>query len=80
MKQCLEFCNFFRYDYFEDLLAPITFANYFGFPAGVVSKIFAIENALQPKNLFLHNAFEKSCLSRHLNITITHKNLIHEVP
>ena len=36
----------FYHDYFEDLLAPITFAKDFGFLAGVASKIFAIENAL----------------------------------
>ena len=33
--------QFFCYDYFEDLLASITFAKNFGFLAGVVSKIFA---------------------------------------
>ena len=54
--------QFFCYDYFEDLFSPITFAKNFGFLAGVVSKIFAIENALQSKNQFLRNAFEKSYL------------------
>ena len=42
--------EFFCYNYFEDLLAPTTFAKTFGFLTGVVSKIFAIENALQSKN------------------------------
>ena len=36
--------QFFCYDYFEDLLASITFAKNFGFLAGVVSKIFANKN------------------------------------
>ena len=49
--------QFFCYDYFEDLLAPITFAKNFSFLAGVVSKTFATENALQSKNQFLNNAF-----------------------
>ena len=35
--------QFFRYDHFEDLLAAISSKN-FCFLAGVVSKIFAIEN------------------------------------
>ena len=35
----------FCYDYFEDLLASITFAKKFGFPTGVVFKIFANKNA-----------------------------------
>ena len=48
---------FFCYDYFEDILAPITFAKKFGFVADAVSKIFAIENALQSKDQFLRNAF-----------------------
>ena len=38
--------QFFCYNYFEDLLAPITLAKHFGFPAGVVSKIFVIEHQL----------------------------------
>ena len=36
----------FSYDYFEDLLAPITFAKNFGVLAGVVFKIIAIKNEL----------------------------------
>ena len=54
-----EFCKFFCYDYFEDLLVPITFTKNFGFLAGVVSKMFAIESTLQSKNHFLRNAFWK---------------------
>ena len=34
----------FCYEYFEDLLASITFAKNFGFLAGVVFKIFANKN------------------------------------
>ena len=49
----------FCYDYFEDLLAPVTFAKNFDFLAGVVSKIFAIENALQLKNQFCIMHLEK---------------------
>ena len=49
------------------------------FLAGVVSKIFAIENALQSKIHFLRNVFEKSYLLRHLTIAIAHKNLILEI-
>ena len=59
------FAIFFCYDYFEDLLAPTTFAKNFGFLAGVVSKIFVIKNALATncyvtieiitKNQFLRN-------------------------
>ena len=64
---------------FEDLLVPITFAKNFGFLAGVVSKMFTIENALQLKNQFLRNPFGKSCLLHHLTITIAHKNLILEI-
>ena len=71
--------QFFCYDYFENLLAPITFAKSFGFLAGVVSKIFAVENSLQSKNQFLGNAFGKSNLLRHFTITIAHKNLIFEI-
>ena len=40
----------------------------------IVSKIFAIVNALQSKNHALRNAFEKSP-----TITIAHKNLILEI-
>ena len=43
VKNFVVFC----YDYFEDFLAPITFAKVFGSLANVVSKIFAIENVLQ---------------------------------
>ena len=60
----------------EDFLGPKTFAKIFGFLAGVVSKIFAIKNALQSKNQFLRSAFEESYLLCHL---IVHKNLILEI-
>ena len=61
MKATSRILQFFCYDYFEYVLAPITFTQNFGFLAGVVSKIFAIENALQSKNQFLsENAFRKS--------------------
>ena len=43
---------------------------------GVVSKIFAVENALQSNNQFLHNTFGKSYLLRHVTITIAHKDII----
>ena len=76
MKATSRILQFFCYDYFEDVLAPITFAQNFGFLAGVVSKIFATENALQSKNQFLRDAFRKSYLLRNLTITIAHKNFI----
>ena len=66
----------FCYNYFEDLFAIMTFAKNFGFLANLVSKIFSIANALQSKNRFLHDPFEKSYLLRHLTITIAHKNSI----
>ena len=46
MKTTLRILQFFCLD-FENLLAPITFAKNFGFLAGIVYKIFAIENASQ---------------------------------
>ena len=49
------------------------------FVAGKVSKIFAIENALQTKNEFLCIAFEKSYFLRHLTITIALISLILEI-
>ena len=66
----------FCHNYFEELLALITFAKNFGFLADVVSKIFPIENALQSKNRFSRDAFGKTYLLRHLTITIAHKNSI----
>ena len=71
MKTTSRILQFFCYEYFEDLLAFITFAKKF--------KIFAIENALQPKNQFLRDAFGKSYLLRHFTITIVLKNLILEI-
>ena len=73
MKTTPRILHFFCYDYFEDVLAPTTFAKNFGFLADVVSKIFAIENALESKDQFLRNAFEESYLLRHLTTTIAHK-------
>ena len=73
MKTMSRNLQFFCYDYFEDLVALITFATNFGFLAGVISKIFAIENALQLKNQFLRDAIGKSfgkMLFRHLSKTI----------
>ena len=64
---------------FKYLLAPTTFAKYFGFLIGVIFKIFAIKDALQSKNEVLCNAFEKSYLLRHFAKTIAHKNLILEI-
>ena len=71
MKTTSKILQFFCYDYFEDLLASVTFANN--------PKIFAIKNALQSKNQFLRDAFGKSYLLRHLIITIAHKYLILEI-
>ena len=79
MKATSRILQFFCYDYFEDVLAPITFAQNFGFLAGVFSKIFATENALQSKTQFLRDAFRKSYLLRNLTITIAHKNLLLEI-
>ena len=64
MSRIMQFCC---YGYFDDLLAPITFAKNFGFPARIVYKIFKIKNAFQSKNQFLRNAFGKSYLLRHLH-------------
>ena len=47
----------FFYDYFEDLLALITFAKSFSFLAGVVFKIFVIKNVFQRK----HNLNQYDC-------------------
>ena len=44
MKITSRILQLFCYDYFEDRLAPITFAKNFGFLASVVSKIFGIKN------------------------------------
>ena len=79
MKTTPRIFQFFCYDNFVELLAAITCAKNFYFLAGVVSKIFAIESALQPNNQFLRNAPEKSYLLRHLTITIAYKNLILEI-
>ena len=46
MKTTPRILQFACYDYFEDLLAPITFAKKFGFLAGVAFETFAIKNAL----------------------------------
>ena len=68
MKTTFRIFQVVCYDYFEDLLAPLTFAKKFGFLAGVVSKIFTIENALQSKNQFLRDAFGSGYLLRQLTI------------
>ena len=78
MKTTSKISQFFC-DYFEDLLAPIIFAKIFGFLAGVVFKIFAIENALQSQTQFLRNAFGKSSLLHYITITIAHKKLFLEI-
>ena len=57
MKRTSRILQFFCYNDSEDLLAPITYAQKFGFQASVVSKIFAIENKAQSKNQFLCNTF-----------------------
>ena len=44
MKPTSRILQFFSYGYFEDLLAPISFAQNFGFLACVVSKIFTIKS------------------------------------
>ena len=44
MKITSRILQFFCYDYFEDLLASITFAKNFAFLASVASKIFANKN------------------------------------
>ena len=59
MKRTSKILQIFSYDCFEDGLARITFAKNFGFLAGLVFKMFAIENALQSNNHFLCNAFGK---------------------
>ena len=70
MKTTPKFFQFFYYNNLVELLAAITCAKNFYFQAGVVSKIFAIENALRPNNQFLRNAPEKSYLLHHLTIAI----------
>ena len=60
MKTTYRIFQFFSYEYFKYLSAPLTFAKNLGFLAGVVPKIFTIENAIQSKNQFLRNAFGKS--------------------
>ena len=51
MKTTSRILPSFCYDYFEDILAPITFAKNFGSLANVVSKIFAIKNVVQIKKI-----------------------------
>ena len=81
MKTTSKISQFFCYDYFENLLAPITFANIFGSLAVVVSKIFAIEDALQSKNQLLRNALEKVIyyftLAKQLRTKTRSQNRIH---
>ena len=57
-SRIFQFCC---YDYFEDLLVPITYAKKFVFLAGVVSKIFAIKNVLATnRNALLQQARNKT--------------------
>ena len=64
MKIMSRILQFFSSDYFQDLLALITFAKNFSFLADVVSKTFAIENAL-------HNI---TCIWKKLFITSPYHN------
>ena len=64
-RQCQEFLIFLLWIFWRSFSSD-NFCKNFGFLAGVVSKIFAIKNALQPNNQFLRNAFRKSCLLPHL--------------
>ena len=52
MQKVSKILQFYCFDYFKDLLTPITFAKIFGFLAVVVSKIFAIENAFASNHNF----------------------------
>ena len=70
MKTTSRILQLFGYNYLKDIFAPITFAKNFGFLASVLSKIFAIENALPSKNHFLHNARGKSYLLHHLTSAV----------
>ena len=79
MKATSTILQFFCYEYFEDVLAPITFSKSFDYLAGVVSKIFANENALQSKKQLWRDAFGKSYLLRNLTITVAHNNVILEI-
>ena len=94
MKITSKNLQFFCYDYFEDLLASITFAKNFGFLAGVVSKIFAEQTTTIIINydcLILNEIFTikksiffflcmigKSYLLHYIILTIAHKTLILE--
>ena len=60
MKTTSRILQYFVMIILKIFLAPITFAKNFGFLAGVVSQIFAIDNALKSRNQFLRDALEKS--------------------
>ena len=72
MKDTATNIPIFCYDCFEDLLASIPFAKKFSFLAGLVSKIFVLQDVLQSKNQFLRNAFGRSYFITSLIITIAH--------
>ena len=60
MKTTSRISQFFSYDYFEDLLAPITLAKNFLLFSCAVSKIFAIENAFAiEKSIFALRNWKK---------------------
>ena len=60
MKTTSRILQYFVMIILKIFLAPITFAKNFGFLAGVVSQIFAIDNVLKSRNQFLRDALEKS--------------------
>ena len=67
----LKILQFFCHDYFEDLLAPITYAKNFGFLADVFSKIFANKNALATnRNVLLQQACNNLATNRNVIIEI----------
>ena len=55
MKITSRILQSFCYDYFEDLLASITFAKNFGFLAGVASKISVLKIRLQQTTTVINN-------------------------
>ena len=63
--------QFFCYDSFEDLLAPVIFAKNVGFLADIVFKIIAIKNAFATN----HN-INQYCCNIHVTEIITMKKSI----
>ena len=51
MKKTSRILQFFCYEYFEDLLASITFTKNFSLLAGVVSKTFANKNTFATNHI-----------------------------